>query len=456
MKTKIDKFEIELNGILKRYFNNDELNRLNQNIALRSNGSDKINGMINDFYRNQLQIEIRNCGERITIDRTVTFSEKTLPPDKFFRFLLELSQLCLSRGKLNLANELFTKVKKTSNNKVLTAESLMGLADVFSRRADWQRSLVTIEEAESIYIELNDNSGLAQCENVLGSIYGERGELSKSKDYFLNAISLLDSDKDMELAANLEMNLGILENISGNSDEAINHLTNALASYKKLGNRRRITETKHNMGMVYLESGNYKSAIAALDEAIEIAKEGGFLSTLCIIYLAKAQVLIAMDDLYYASEFVDKALDFSNSTDDKLTIADSYRVKGIIERRRENYQAAETYLLTSLRINTNLKKMKTRLNEIVTAINIEFKDTGEGIEKEKVPDVFELYYTSKKTGTGLGLAIARQIVEGHLGTIDIKSKVGQGTSLILNIPVKSERVAVKKKKEDQSGVKIHG
>ena len=97
-------------------------------------------------------------------------------------------------------------------------------------------------------------------------------------------------------------------------------------------------------------------------------------------------------------------------------------------------------------INTSLKKMKTRLNEIVKAINIEFKDTGEGIEKENLTDVFELYYTSKKTGTGLGLAIARQIVEGHLGTIHIKSKVGQGTSLILKIPVKSEFAVIKDKK----------
>ena len=354
MKPPINKFETEFNGLLKQYFNDAELSRLNQDIIPPKKGSDKITGMINDFYRNQLQIEINNSSERIKIDRTVTFSEKTLQTDKFYTFLLVLSQLCLSRGRLNIANELFKKVKKNSNNTVHKAESLLGLADVFSRRADWQRSLVTIEEAESIYIELNDNSGLAKCENILGSIYGERGDLTKSKDYFLNALSLLNPENDLELAANLEMNLGILENIRQNADESIKHLTNSLASYTKLGNKRRITENKHNIGMVYLESEDYESALAAFDEGIEIAKQGGFMSTLCIIYLAKAQALIATHDFYYASEFADKALDVSNSTDDKLTAADSYRVKGIIERHRKNFNAAETYLLTSLRINTNL------------------------------------------------------------------------------------------------------
>jgi len=355
MKNSIDKFEIEFGGLLKRHFNDDELSQLNQNINPPKEGNNKITGMINDFYRNQLQIEINNCSERIKIDRTVTFSEKTLQADKFYIFLLDLSQLCLSRGRLNLANELFKKVKKNSNNNVRKAESLLGLADVFSRRADWQRSLVTIEEAESIYRELNDNGGLAKCENLLGSIYGERGDLAKAKAYFLNSLTLINTENDVELTANLETNLGVLENIQGQTDDSIKHLTNALVSYNKLGDKRRITETKHNIGMVYLELKDYESALAAFDEAIEIAKQGGYMSILSLIYLAKSQVLVAMDDFYYASEFADKALDISYSTDDKLTSADSYRVKGIIERSRKNFDAAETYLLTSVRINTNLK-----------------------------------------------------------------------------------------------------
>jgi len=351
----MDKFEIEFNGLLKHYFSDDELNRLNQNINPPEEGNDRTTGMINDFYRNQLQIEINDCSERIKIDRTVTFSEKTLQPEKFYRLLLDFSQLCLSRGRLSLADELCKKVKKNCDNSLLKAESLLGLADVFSRRADWQRSLVTIEEAESIYLDLNDNKGLAKCENILGSIYGERGDLTKAKDYFLNALSLINPKEDLEFAANLESNLGIIENIRENTDASIKHLTSALVSYNKLGNNRRIAEIKHNMGMVYLESENYDSALAAFDEAIEIAKQGRFNSTLSLIYLAKSEVLVATDDIYYASEFVDKALEISNSTDDKLTVADSYRVKGIIERLGKNFKAAETYLLTSLRINTKLK-----------------------------------------------------------------------------------------------------
>lgn len=83
-------------------------------------------------------------------------------------------------------------------------------------------------------------------------------------------------------------------------------------------------------------------------------------------------------------------------------------------------------------INLNSKKDK---NKIKPRILIKFEDIGHGIEKGKLSDIFEFYFTTKKTGTGLGLAIAKQIVEGHRGTISIKSKEGIGTQVFIELPI---------------------
>jgi signal transduction histidine kinase len=90
-----------------------------------------------------------------------------------------------------------------------------------------------------------------------------------------------------------------------------------------------------------------------------------------------------------------------------------------------------------LRIQSRLKKMDTSLDQNVQFIRIKFIDTGIGIPEDKIKDIFEIYHTMKKTGTGLGLAIARQIVEGHFGSIDVKSKVGEGTTITVSIPTNS-------------------
>jgi signal transduction histidine kinase len=70
-----------------------------------------------------------------------------------------------------------------------------------------------------------------------------------------------------------------------------------------------------------------------------------------------------------------------------------------------------------------------------THIAIEFKDTGKGMSTELQKRAFTaVLSTTKAKGTGLGLAIVGRIIETHRGTIQIKSKIGRGTSLIITLP----------------------
>lgn len=67
-------------------------------------------------------------------------------------------------------------------------------------------------------------------------------------------------------------------------------------------------------------------------------------------------------------------------------------------------------------------------------VSIRILDTGMGIEKEHLEHIFDPFFTTKPAGTGLGLAIAYRIIEDHNGTIDVKSEVGKGTAVIINMP----------------------
>jgi two-component system NtrC family sensor kinase len=67
---------------------------------------------------------------------------------------------------------------------------------------------------------------------------------------------------------------------------------------------------------------------------------------------------------------------------------------------------------------------------------VEITDTGTGIPKELLPKVFDLFVTTKPPGkgTGLGLVICEEIIKAHGGMINIKSQIGQGTSVRIFLP----------------------
>jgi PAS domain S-box-containing protein len=73
------------------------------------------------------------------------------------------------------------------------------------------------------------------------------------------------------------------------------------------------------------------------------------------------------------------------------------------------------------------------------SLQINFQDTGTGIPEEDISKLFEPFFTTKKKGkgVGLGLSVAYGIIQEHGGSIYVKSKVGQGTTFQVRLPLKS-------------------
>ena len=76
---------------------------------------------------------------------------------------------------------------------------------------------------------------------------------------------------------------------------------------------------------------------------------------------------------------------------------------------------------------------KQQNNNIVTTIT----DNGKGIKEENLSKIFDPFYTSKPIGegTGLGLPVSHGIIEKHNGTIEVTSKINEGTTFIITIPL---------------------
>jgi PAS domain S-box-containing protein len=73
------------------------------------------------------------------------------------------------------------------------------------------------------------------------------------------------------------------------------------------------------------------------------------------------------------------------------------------------------------------------------AVVIRIEDNGCGIDSEDMPHLFNPFFTRKKYGTGLGLSQVKKIIDLHQGTIDITSEKDKGTTVLVTLPVESEK-----------------
>jgi len=67
-------------------------------------------------------------------------------------------------------------------------------------------------------------------------------------------------------------------------------------------------------------------------------------------------------------------------------------------------------------------------------IEIVIADTGEGIPPEKLPRIFDPFFSTKDEGVGLGLSLVHKIIDNHGGSIRVKSKPGEGTTFVISLP----------------------
>jgi signal transduction histidine kinase len=94
-----------------------------------------------------------------------------------------------------------------------------------------------------------------------------------------------------------------------------------------------------------------------------------------------------------------------------------------------------------LTISTALRKSVRRASGAF--VEIRFRDLGSGIQPQDLKNLFIPFFTTKEKGTGLGLPISQRIIENHGGVIEVRSRVGQGSTFTVVLP------AVEEEKKDE-------
>ncbi len=68
-------------------------------------------------------------------------------------------------------------------------------------------------------------------------------------------------------------------------------------------------------------------------------------------------------------------------------------------------------------------------------VKITISDTGKGMSEDEMAKAWSPFYSNKPVGKGLGLAIVKRLIEAHHGRVDIESKIGAGTRVLVRLPI---------------------
>jgi two-component system phosphate regulon sensor histidine kinase PhoR len=107
-------------------------------------------------------------------------------------------------------------------------------------------------------------------------------------------------------------------------------------------------------------------------------------------------------------------------------------------------QVLSNLLSNAIKYGNDHGKVTVELSQENKKVKIQISDNGIGISPENLPRIFERFYRVDKSrsravgGTGLGLAIVKHILNAHKTTIDVSSKIDQGTTFTFVLPQPSE------------------
>jgi len=100
-----------------------------------------------------------------------------------------------------------------------------------------------------------------------------------------------------------------------------------------------------------------------------------------------------------------------------------------------------------LTISTSVRKGGRR-GAPAQYLEVRFRDNGAGIPPAELKNLFIPFYTTKEKGTGLGLPISQRIIENHGGTIEVRSRLGVGSTFTVVLPAMDAEATEKPKPQD--------
>jgi signal transduction histidine kinase len=360
---------------------------------------------ISDSLVNEIQIN-GNQMEKITgkiavreRERIGTFFAKT----KYF-LIIFLILLCI-------LGPLF--VYKTSGYIVAPVKRLV---DITKKIADGDTSL------RAPLLEHDETYSLAESFNTM------LDQLNLTHHSLEKSLQLLHEKQSQLVESEKHASIGLL--VSGVAHELNNPLNNvSLAAENLIESQAELNLDELNDGLHDILSQSYR-ARDIVENLLDFARarRSTDMEKLDINEVVKGSIKLVNNQIVVSNVKLDQDIPDS-----------ALYVKGNLSKLEQIFVNIIINAVQAMKKKDTLT-IKVRPDSENKKISVIIRDTGRGISEEDLKHIFEPFFTTKEVGkgTGLGLSVSHGLVREHKGGIKVESKVGIGTTFIIELPVYKE------------------
>ncbi|MCH7818913.1 MAG: tetratricopeptide repeat protein [Candidatus Marinimicrobia bacterium] len=290
----------------------------------------------------------------IDFDTIVLNASGYLKEKDYVVFLYDVSETAISFSEMERAQRLLhmivTKLKSRATNRLL-AKAHQRLGDISFYRNNWVTTLRQYKKSLDLFTKLKNNEGMAHINSSMGSALVEQGEVAKGEKLLVKAKAIAKRAKLVRLLAKIDVNLGNVFNMRGMWNEALVCYKESLSLIGRNRDDAERAKLYINMAIVYKARGEYDKALEYFQRSIKFSTKANDLYYKGLSYLGEADLYCRKGDLAAGTALATTAFRIFSGLGDRLSVAEVYKVFGIINRQNKRYDTALSYFENSKRIN---------------------------------------------------------------------------------------------------------
>ena len=269
-------------------------------------------------------------------------------------FIYDVAELSLRFGQLEKAQsllQLLIRKYADAGGSKLVAKSHHLLGRVAFYKSEFQLTTKAYETSLKLYNELEDQQGICTVQNALGIVLVSTGQVSQGVKLFNTALKIADANTYSDLIIKIQINLGNSHIIRGDWELARAAFGKALEVLGESPNDDLRARIFHNISIVHTGQKDYSEAHNYLEKSLVYSEKTHNLYLKSLSYLEESGIKCDQGDLNSATALATTAFHTFAEMGDRVSMADVYKIFGVINRQRANYEAALSFFENSKKIN---------------------------------------------------------------------------------------------------------